>query len=54
MIYSDSGETIANMWEKTLESVDTVKLLTSIYNLAMDRLKDLDNVFSVRHYFCLD
>lgn len=44
MIMSDSSETIGKY-------VDSGKLFNVVYDLAVDKLTDKDNVFSVRKYF---
>lgn len=46
MIMSDSSETISKYVEKD-------KLFPFVYDLAVDKLTDKDNVFSIRKYFGL-
>ena len=48
MIQSDSGETLKRLMH--LGDKDE-RLITSIYQLALDRLKDKDGVFDIRKYF---
>jgi hypothetical protein len=51
MIYSDSSDTIAKIIGQPLESISQEKMVKSIYMLAVDKLKDKDHVFRIRHYF---
>ena len=51
MIYSDSVKTIAKIREKPLLEIPGEEILSAVYLLALDKLKDKDEVFSVREYF---
>ena len=44
MIMSDSGETLKKY-------VDDANLFKAVYDLAVDKLKDRDGKFMIRHYF---
>ena len=44
---SDSGKTIVNLG---MDERETFKL---VYHLALDKLKDEDNMFNIRSYFKL-
>lgn len=46
MVMSDSGETLKKY-------VDEAELFKVVYDLAVDKLKDRDKVFSIRKYFNL-
>ena len=48
MITSDSGETLMKY---AAVEMDDKKLLELIYHLALDKLKDKDEVFNIRKYF---
>lgn len=50
-IYSDSADTIANIMGKTKDTVENADMLKACYHLAIDKLKDGDNVFNVKRYF---
>ena len=47
MIMSDSGKTLLNL------GMDERELFKLIYHLALDKLKDEDNMFNIRSYFKL-
>lgn len=51
MVYSDSADSIAYIMGKTKDTVDNTDLLKACYRLAIDKLKDGDNVFNVKRYF---
>ena len=51
MIYSDSGETLKKY--AFGEVADEKKLFALCYHLAVDKLKDKDEVFNIRKYFGL-
>lgn len=50
MIQSDSGPTLSHFMNTSKESE---RMVTIIYQLALDRLKDLDGKFNIRKYFDL-
>lgn len=51
MISSDSGSTIVNMLQKHNVELDEKTLFKFIYELAIDKLKDVDEKFNIRTYF---
>jgi phage-related tail protein len=51
MIYSDSAKTIAKLLGKPLDEVTTEEMAKATHLLAIDKLKDEDSVFNIRHYF---
>jgi hypothetical protein len=53
MISSDSGRTIAGLMNDNGISLDSNVMFRFIYNLAIDKLKDGDRMFSIRSYFRL-
>lgn len=53
-VYSDHAESLAEkVWKKPLKSIPTEDLVTTIYALAVDNLKDEDGVYCIRSYFGL-
>ena len=53
MISSDSGETIVSTMNANGLNIERDPLFKFIYKLALDKLKDKDNMFNIRSYFKL-
>ena len=51
MIYSDHGNSIANLINQPLESIPVETIVPAIYSMAIDLLCDKDKRFNVRKYF---
>lgn len=51
MIYSDDWSTILKIVDKTAQEVSDEEMFKSIHLLALNKLKDKDNVFNIRKYF---
>lgn len=54
MVYSDSVNSICLVAGKALKDIPEDEMFGYIYLFALDKLKDEDGMFSVRHYFHLD
>ena len=53
MILSDSGQTLQRIIGSPSHPATNEELLTSVYQLAIDKLKDKDGKFNIRKYFDL-
>ena len=53
-VYSDSAASIAKIMGVPMESVKEEDMVRATHTLAIDNLKDEDDVYSIRHYFRLD
>lgn len=51
MIYSDSSATIAEIIGKSLSNISSEELFEAVHLLALDKLKDKDDMFNIRSYF---
>ena len=52
-VYSDSAASIAKIMGVPIGSVKEEDMVRATYALAIDNLKDEDDVYSIRHYFRL-
>jgi hypothetical protein len=53
MILSDSGQTLQRIIGSPSHPATNEELLASVYQLAIDKLKDKDGKFNIRKYFDL-
>lgn len=53
MVYSDSANSIARIIGAPLNNIPTEKMVEAVHALALDKLKDPDEVFGIRRYFGL-
>jgi hypothetical protein len=53
MILSDSGQTLQRIIGSPSHPATNEELLASVYQLAVDKLKDKDGKFNIRKYFYL-
>lgn len=51
--YSDQGETVAELLGMPLTDIPAEKIVPAMYKMALNLLKDKDNVYNIREYFHL-
>ena len=51
--YSDQAETVAELLGMPLQQIPTEKIVTAMYKMALNLLRDKDNVYNIRQYFGL-
>ncbi len=50
-IYSDSAKSIALIKGKNLNEIPAEEIVRAVHALALDHLKDVDEVYNIRSYF---
>ena len=52
-MYSDHSKTIAKILGMPLNDIDTETMLSAIYMLAVDKLKDIDAKVNIQHLYSM-